>query len=389
MVASSSYRKALAVINHTTSGYSRLLSLPCKLPSLRFLQQILPQTDRRRGNFDQLILFDVFQRLLQGHLPGRFQDNALVGAGGADVGQLLFAADVDGQVVIAAVFAHDLAFVDLFAAGDEQAAALLQVVEGVGGGPAGLGGDHDAVGPAGNAAAHRLVIEEVVVHDGLAAGAVHEPRAQTNQTTGRDGEFDVRHFRPAIELETFGPAIAHQLHHRPHVSRRHLDHKVFDGLEGFAADFFGDDARFAHAQLEAFAAHVLDEDGQVQQAAAGDVELLALLGAGDDAQGDIGFQLSHKAIAQLPAGDIGPFLAGKRRIVDAEVHVQGRLVDLDGRQGHGLIEVGHGVADVHFLQADHGADVAGGNLVRLDPAQAIENVKLDDGVIDTATIALQ
>ena len=39
---------------------------------------------------------------------------------------------------------------------------------------------------------------------------------------------------------------------------------------------FVDHARLADRQLEAFAAHVLDQDAQVQQAAAGDVELVAL-----------------------------------------------------------------------------------------------------------------
>ena len=97
----------------------------------------------------------------------------------------------------------------------------------------------------------------------------------------------------------------------------------------------------------------------MQQTAAGDVELVALHLVGRHAQGDVGFQLLHQPIAQLPAGDIGAVLTDERRIVDAEEHLQRRLIDGDRRQGDRVVEVGDGVADVHALDADHGADVAG------------------------------
>ena len=60
---------------------------------------------------------------------GGFRMMRLLRRGRAHVGQLLLAADVDRQVVVAAVLADDLALVDLLAAGDEQDAALLQVLQ--------------------------------------------------------------------------------------------------------------------------------------------------------------------------------------------------------------------------------------------------------------------
>ena len=104
-------------------------------------------------------------------------------AGRAHVGQLLLAADVDRQVVVAAVLADDLPLVDLLAAADEQDAALLQIVQRVTASPGRVSVETmTPLSRAGNAAAHRLIVVEVVVHDGLAARRVHQPRA-----AGRSG----------------------------------------------------------------------------------------------------------------------------------------------------------------------------------------------------------
>ena len=51
-----------------------------------------------------------------------------------------------------------------------------------------------------------------------------------------------------------------------------------------------DDLRARHGQLEAFAAHVLDEDGELQLAAAGDVVGVLIVGFAD-ADGDVALRL--------------------------------------------------------------------------------------------------
>ncbi len=58
-----------------------------------------------------------------------------------------------------------------------------------------------------------------------------------------------------------------------------------------------DHARPAHGQLVAFAAHVLEQDGQVQFAAAGDAEHVGVLGV-LDAQRDVGLQFALQALAR-------------------------------------------------------------------------------------------
>ena len=124
----------------------------------------------------------------------------------------------------------------------------------------------------------RLIVVEVVMHDRLAAGGVQQPGAQADQAAGRDRELDVRHLAAGVHLDALRPAIADQLHHR--ADRRACGTSTTRysiGSMRLAVDLLDDDARLADRQLIAFAAHVLEQDRQVQQAAAGDVELVALV----------------------------------------------------------------------------------------------------------------
>src|SRR5712692_10500323 len=103
-------------------------------PSLRpFLRpsrgrkDFLAQAHRGRGDFDQLIVIDKPQGLLQIQRPDRHQAQGLVRTGGADVGELLFSGDIHVQVGWARVFATKHALVDLRARLEEQAATRLQM----------------------------------------------------------------------------------------------------------------------------------------------------------------------------------------------------------------------------------------------------------------------
>ncbi len=93
------------------------------------------------------------------------------------------------------------------------------------------------------------------------------------------------------------------------------------------------------------------------------MKFVAPVFTGSHAESHVRFQLLEQAVAELPAGDVSSSLADERRIVDAKDHVQSRLVDEDGGQRLGVIEVGNRIADVHVFQADDGANVAGCDLV--------------------------
>jgi hypothetical protein len=90
-------------------------------------------------------------------LSRRFQVDVLVAARGADVGQFLLLGRIDGQVVVARVFADDHAFVDFVARRDEQLGPLLQGVQRVGDGAAADHRHQHAVAASGDIALDRPV----------------------------------------------------------------------------------------------------------------------------------------------------------------------------------------------------------------------------------------
>jgi hypothetical protein len=138
-----------------------------------------------------------------------------------------------------------------------------------------------------------------------------------------------------------------------------------------------DHARARNAQLEAFAAHRLDEHAQLQFAAAGDLE--ASLSA-----------LAVTRMATLPSASfsrrsritrlvtLSPSRAGQRRVVDREGHGERRRIDrlgLDRLGHHGSADgVGHG----RLGQARDRNDVARLALVDRHALQAAEGQHLGD-----------
>src|SRR5215467_10888242 len=86
----------------------------------------LAQADLLRRHFDELVVLDELERLLERHPDRRRELHVVVLARGADVRELLGAERVDREVVVLGVDSDELAFVDLVAFADEEAAALLQ-----------------------------------------------------------------------------------------------------------------------------------------------------------------------------------------------------------------------------------------------------------------------
>ena len=118
-----------------------------------------------------------------------------------------------------------------------------------------------------------------MIHDAGALGVGHELRTEADQSA-----------RGNPELKPHAPAaVVHHLRHRATaltdlrdddalVILRNVDHELFDRLDHAAIDRFGDDVRARHLQLEAFAAHHLDEDRQLELAAPDDLDLLRGIG---------------------------------------------------------------------------------------------------------------
>ena len=121
----------------------------------------------------------------------------------------------------------------------------------------------------------------------------------------------------------------------------------------------GDDLRARHLQLVAFAPHHLDQDRELQLAAAEDLDLLGRVGV-LDLQRHVAEQLALQPLAQVTRGHELPIAPGHRRRVDAEDHRHGRLVDGDRRNRDPMLGVGDGLADGDVFDAGQADDVAGG-----------------------------
>src|ERR1700709_2411111 len=90
----------------------------------------------------------------------------------------------------------------------------------------------------------------------------------------------------------------------------------------------------ADGELEALAAHLLDEDRQRQLATALDLPGVGTLGV-EDLQRDVAHQLLVETVLDQPGRDLGVLggtAACQRRGVDADRHGDRGLVDLDQRQ---------------------------------------------------------
>ncbi len=144
-----------------------------------------------------------------------------------------------------------------------------------------------------------------------------------------------------------------------------IDYQLLDRFAFFPRDVAVDHLRLADAKLEALAAHVLDEDPQVHQAAAGNAELF-LRGARGHAQRYVGAQLALQSLADLPAREELAVAAREWTVVHAKQHVERRFVDVYMRQGVGLIGIGDRIPDLDRFQADYGAQIPSGDFVNLD-----------------------
>ena len=143
----------------------------------------------------------------------------------------------------------------------------------------------------------------------------------------------------------------------------HVDDDELVRLLGFTVDHLGDDLGVAELHLVAFATHRLDEDGELELSTAEHDERVGRLGL-FHANGEVSLRLALEALAELTARQVLGSLAlsRKRRRVDADAHLDGRLLDHDAGKGARLeahARVDDGVPHVDFVDARDGDELSG------------------------------
>ena len=222
--------------------------------------------------------------------------------------------------------------------------------------------------------------------DAGAAGLGEELGAEADQAARRDDEL---HAHPA------GAVVGHLLHaalaggqqlgDRAEVLLGGVDREALHRLVDLAVDLLGDHLRLADGQLVALAAHLLHEDRQRQLAAALDLPRVGAVGR-EDLERDVADELGVQAVLDQAGGDLRALdLAHERGGVGADGHRDGRVVDVDQRQGDRVLRVGQGLADGDVGDAGDGDDVTGvGDLAGL-ALQALGDEELGDAdVLDLA-----
>ncbi len=135
--------------------------------------------------------------------------------------------------------------------------------------------------------------------------------------------------------------------------------------------------RLADRQLEAIAAHQLDEHLELQLAASLDLVGVGPVGV-QDPQGDVAHQLLVEARADLAGGQLVAIEARQGGGVDADGDRHRGLVHCDHRQRPRVADVGQRLADRDFGDARDGDDFARTGLGRVHPVERIGDVQLGD-----------
>ena len=179
-------------------------------------------------------------------------------------------------------------------------------------------------------------------------------------------------------------AQGEQLRQHADVLLGRVDREPLDRLVHLAVDLARHDLRLADRELEALAAHELDEHRQLQLAAALHLPGVRPLGR-EHAERDVADQLGVEPALDLARRQPRALEPGERRGVDADRHRERRLVDLLDRQRPRIVDVGERLADRHLGDAGDGDDVARPGLGGLDAVERLGHVELGHlGALDRA-----
>jgi Ca2+-transporting ATPase len=351
-------------------------------------KDLLAQADGLRSDFDPLVFVDPLQALLERHLADTGQSDQEFGSGGANVGQLLFTARIDVEVIVLAVLADDHAFVDRHAGAEEQDAAVFETHQAVFDRVSGTIRNQRADQSVRDLTLVGFVSHEKRAHQACAARGGQVLRAHAEKAAGRDVDFEANasHALRFI-LGQDALALLEQLRDFAGELLWQVEDGALHRLEASAVfRSLVKDLRLAHHELEAFTADLLNEDGELKFAAAEDSELVrrhAVL----ETQGNVVADFAQEAVTELARLDSFAFLAGQGRGVDGEHHGQGRLFDDDSRQRLDRIVTDDGIADFDaFGSGDHN-DVTRHRFGDFDLLQAFVGQKsLDvEGLIDAGS----
>ena len=135
--------------------------------------------------------------------------------------------------------------------------------------------------------------------------------------------------------------------------------------------------RLADCKFVALAAHHFDENGEMQLASSGNLEGIGGIRV-FDAERDIRVELAVETVAQMTGGYIFALTACERRVVDSELHADGRLTDLLERNRNRILGRADRVADLEVFDTGDSDDGSDGGFLYVYLFKAVEFIELGD-----------
>src|SRR6185437_12574225 len=356
--------------------------------ALFFIKDRFAKTDLFRRHFNAFVLLDIFHAFLERHLFFRGDAYGVIASAGAHIGQLFPFRGVDDEIARLDMLRDDLTGIDVLARIDEEGASVLQLIDGIGRGLLLVLAEEHAVVAAGDGPFPGFIFQEPVGHDGLARGTGKHITPQTDKTPARDFELEMLHFTLGVHYMEFPFSLRDQIDDLAAEFGGDIDNQDFIRLVLLAVDLFYQNLRLPDGELEAFATHGLDEDSQVEDAAAIDEEAVGAIRV-FYFQREILFRLFQQTIAQVTRSDEFAVFPIERGIVDAEQHAHGGFVNADDRKRFGVFRIRDGIADVEIFEAYDGADIACHDLGSFLFPHAHECVQLFDPRALDAAVGLR
>ena len=208
-------------------------------------------------------------------------------------------------------------------------------------------------------------------HDTGTLGEVDQVGLKADEPAGRSLGLHRDALGLVIHVHNLGLASGEALEDVSEIIGRNIDIDGLDRLEKLATIIpLIDDLGAGDEQLEALAAHLLNDDGDLHFSAGLDLEVtgqLRLLYL----DGDIGTGLADEALLDLAGGDKFPLLADERAVVDADLHRDRRRIDVHEGEWLAGVVIGDRLPDVDFLEAADADDVTGTCFLKFDFLKAL------------------
>ena len=290
---------------------------------------------------------------------------------------MLLLADIDLNILGTAGFTDYHTCIYFLTGTDEEGSTILSGEETVSYGFTGLEGDEGAVLTESDVSSVLIVAVEDGIDDTSTLGHGHEGTTETNQSSGRDAELEADETTSNGGHTTkFTLTLGEFLNNSSLEFRRYINICDFDRL-GLLAVCIGmeENLRLGNCEFVTFTSHVLDQYGQMKLTTTADLEGIRRIGI-LNTKGYVGVQFLVESVTDMSGSYEFTFLSCERRVVNHEVHGDGRFRDLLERNCLRSCSITDGVTDVKIADTGDCNNVTDGSFFYRNSLQTVEGEEL-------------